>query len=186
MKGGEIRIGKVSRVDYKTGMVSVVFTDLDDDVTELLPYITFNNEYHPPDVESYVAVMHLSNGPEVAFVLGRFWDGSVDPEKTGKDVYRKELSNTPGKAWIQWDPDKKEITINAENITVKAKKDLTVDSDKNVTVKSDATITVNAESSITIQSSGPVTVKAAGACTLSDSGGTTTVGAIIAHMKTHG
>ena len=40
-----IRIGKVSSVDYGSGMIKVTYPDLDNSVTDDLPYLTFNDEY---------------------------------------------------------------------------------------------------------------------------------------------
>ena len=43
-----IRIGKVSSVDYGSGMIKVTYPDLDNSVTDDLPYLTFNDEYKMP------------------------------------------------------------------------------------------------------------------------------------------
>ena len=40
-----IRIGRVSKVDYEHGMISVTYPDLDDAVTVLLSTLSFNDEY---------------------------------------------------------------------------------------------------------------------------------------------
>ena len=45
-----IRIGKVSSVDYGSGMIKVTYPDLDNSVTDDLPYLTFNDEYKMPKV----------------------------------------------------------------------------------------------------------------------------------------
>ena len=47
----DIRIGKVSKIDYKSGMVKVVYEDRDDAVTDLMPVLTFNAEYKMPQLE---------------------------------------------------------------------------------------------------------------------------------------
>ena len=42
---GAFRIGQVSKIDYKTGMMSVVYKDMnggDDVTTDLIPYIALN------------------------------------------------------------------------------------------------------------------------------------------------
>jgi len=112
----EIRIGKVSRIDYETGKIAVTYGDRDDSVTDLLPYLTFGGEYHMPKVEQYVAVMHLSTGAEMGVVLGGYWDVDNRPPVSGKDIFRKELSNEIGKAFMQHDPETGELTIKADNI----------------------------------------------------------------------
>ena len=43
-----IRIGKVSSVDYGSGMIKVTYPDLDNSVTDDLPYLTFIDEYKMP------------------------------------------------------------------------------------------------------------------------------------------
>lgn len=74
MSDGGNRIGTVSNVDPETGMVSVLFEDRDGEVTELLPYATFNEEYKLPRPGAKVVVMHLSNGGEMGIILGTYWN----------------------------------------------------------------------------------------------------------------
>ena len=74
MSDGGNRIGTVSSVDAKTGMVSVIFNDRDNEVTELLPYATFNEEYKLPQIGAKVVVLHLSNGGEMGIILGTYWN----------------------------------------------------------------------------------------------------------------
>ena len=114
--GGDIRIGKVSRIEYETGMIAVTYGDRDDSVTDLLPYLTLGGEYHLPKVEQYVAVVHLSTGAEMGIILGGYWDADNRPPVSGKDVFRKELSNEVGKAYLQHDPETGELTIKADKI----------------------------------------------------------------------
>lgn len=116
----EIRIGKVSKVDYKNGLVSVTYGDLDEAVTDKLPYAAFNSEYRMPQVEEYVLVVHLSNGVEAGVVLGSFWSEANRPEVTGKNVYRKDFSNKKGEAFLQYDPEGGELIIKADHITLQA------------------------------------------------------------------
>lgn len=112
----DFRIGKVSRIDYETGRIAVTYPDRDGSVTDLLPYLSFGGEYHMPKIEQYVAVARLSTGAEMGIVLGAFWSGDQIPAAAGKDMYRKELSNTPGKAYMQHDPDTGVLTIKAGKI----------------------------------------------------------------------
>lgn len=117
---GTFRIGQVSKVDYKTGMISVVYKDMngeDDVTTDLIPYIALNNEYHMPSVEDYVAVLHLSNGFETGLVLGRFWNGKNKPPINGKDKYRKDFSNKTGKSYFERDPEKQRHKFKTDSKT---------------------------------------------------------------------
>ena len=40
-----IRIGRVSSIDYGSGMISVTYPDLDDSVTDDLPVFSMGDEY---------------------------------------------------------------------------------------------------------------------------------------------
>lgn len=83
---GDIRIGKVSSIDYDNGMVQVLYTDRDGAVTKALPVLTFNDEYKMPSVGSYVLVVHLSNGTEAGYILGTYWN-----EATPRPALEKEF-----------------------------------------------------------------------------------------------
>ena len=55
-----IRLGKISAVDYAAGTVRVVYHEKDDAVTAPIPLIS--SEYFMPEVDDMVMVLHLSNG----------------------------------------------------------------------------------------------------------------------------
>lgn len=114
----EFRIGKVSRIDYATGRIAVTYPDQDESVTDLLPFLSFGGEYHMPKIEQYVAVAHLSTGEEMGVVLGTYWDEDAPPPVSGKDIFRKELSNEIGKAFLQHDPETGELTIKADKVKI--------------------------------------------------------------------
>lgn len=97
MSDGGIRIGTVSSFDPETGMISVIYEDRDGEVTELLPYATFNEEYRLPELESKVAVIHLSNGRETGIVLGTFWNEGNPAGNPG--TFHKNLG---GEAYINY------------------------------------------------------------------------------------
>ena len=69
-----IRIGKISAIDYASGLVRVVYHDKDDAVTGLIPLLS--SEYFMPQVGDQVIVL---------------------------DLYRKELSHENGKAYIRYE-----------------------------------------------------------------------------------
>ena len=96
-----IRIGKVSSVDYGSGMIKVTYPDLDNSVTDDLPYLTFNDEYKMPKVGASVLVVHLSNGSAMGIVAGTYWNSSHRPPVSGKGVYRKDLAQAIGEAFLQ-------------------------------------------------------------------------------------
>lgn len=97
----EIRVGKVSSIDYPSGMVRVTYPDMDDDVTRLIPL--FSSEYAMPPVGALVAVVHLSNGAEAGVVLGRPWSAKLTPPEGFEGLYRKDFDLTPWKCYIRYD-----------------------------------------------------------------------------------
>lgn len=118
-----IRIGRVSKVDYEHGMISVTYPDLDDAVTVLLSTLSFNDEYKMPKIEDEVMVLHLPSGQSRGIVLGHYWNETNVPAKTGEDIYRKEYGHTPGDAYLEYkDGDQlkmicvDDILISADNI----------------------------------------------------------------------
>ena len=96
----EIRLGKVSAVDYAAGMIRVAYHEKDDSVTRLVPLLS--DEYFMPEVGDQVLVLHLSNGSEAAVVLGRPWSGKNKPAEGSAGLYRKELARAPGTAMVRY------------------------------------------------------------------------------------
>ena len=97
----EIRVGKVSSIDYPSGMIRVVYHDKDDDVTRPIPL--FSSEYAMPPVGALVAVVHLSNGAEAGVVLGRPWSAKLTPPEGFEGLYRKDFDLTPGQCYFRYD-----------------------------------------------------------------------------------
>ena len=113
---GDIRIGKVSSIDYENGMIRVLYTDRDGAVTKTLPVVTFNDEYKMPQVGQYVLVVHLSNGSEAGYILGTYWNTANVPSKSGKGIYRKEMGFTPGEAYAEYDSEEKRLELHADSV----------------------------------------------------------------------
>ena len=111
MSNGGNRIGTVSSVDPETGMVSVIFEDRDGEVTALLPYATFNEEYKLPQTGAKVVVICLSNGGEMGIILGTYWNRYNSAGNPG--TFHKDLG---GGAYINYKDDV--LTIAAEHIHV--------------------------------------------------------------------
>ena len=97
-----IRVGNVSNVKYKKGLIEVTYPDLDDSVTDALPVFSLTGEYKMPKIGDEVLVVHLSNGETAGIVLGKFWGGDEKPMVYGKNVFRKELGDTQGECYIQY------------------------------------------------------------------------------------
>ena len=99
----------MSSVDVETGMVSVIYHDKDETVTQMLPYATFNDEYKLPQVGTKVVVLHLSNGQEMGIVMGTYWNKSNPSGIPG--LYHKNLGEG---AYLNY--DEKILTIAAEHL----------------------------------------------------------------------
>lgn len=97
-----IRVGNVSNVKYKKGLIEVTYPDLDDSVTDALPVFSLTGEYKMPKIGDEVLVVHLSNGETAGIVLGKFWGGDEKSMVYGKNVFRKELGDTQGECYIQY------------------------------------------------------------------------------------
>lgn len=97
-----IRTGRVSVVNYEAGTVRVVYADKQEQVTAELPLLS--HEYCMPEVDDLVLVVHQTNGEAYGVVLGRPWTkkNNVPPE-SGRGLYRKDLSRTPGRAMVRYD-----------------------------------------------------------------------------------
>lgn len=102
MRERNIRIGRVSKIDYAHGMIEVTYPDLDDSVSDAFPVFSMCNEYKMPKIGDEVVVLHLSNGESAGIVLGRYWNKDNVPAVYGPNVLRKELGDTFGEAYMQY------------------------------------------------------------------------------------
>ena len=118
MSEGTIRVGRVSKVNYDTGMVRGTYPDMDDAVSAELSFLTSGDEYKMPKVGDNVLVSHLGSGQSRGVVLGTYWNKQHNSQKTGQGVFRKELAETPGEAYFDYDPASKTLTINAERVVI--------------------------------------------------------------------
>jgi len=116
MDRAENRIGTISSFDPVTGMASIIYNDRDGDVTQMLPFATFNGEYKRPEPGTKVLVAHLSNGNEMGIILGTYWNESNPAGSPG--IYHKDL----GKG-ASFDFDGETLEIKAGHITLSAASD---------------------------------------------------------------
>ncbi len=158
-----IRVGQVSAVDYETGMIRVVFNDMDSAVSALIPYATLGNEYHMPEVGEYVLSLHMNNGQEAGLVLGTYWNQQHTPPAVGYDLFRKDFSNYTGSCYFERDPDPEVLLTR-----------LVVDTVFQVLVGLD--IQVMTSKPMSLQGSEIVFTCASGSATLSE---------IIQHIRSH-
>ena len=82
-----IRVGFVSSRLPEKGMVQVTYPDRDRMVTDYFPVLSFGNEYHIPEVNEQVLVLHLSNDVSSGVVVGAMWNDWY--KKIGNAVIRK-------------------------------------------------------------------------------------------------
>lgn len=118
MSDNSVRIGKVSAIDYETGMIEVLYTDMGKAVTKKMPYMNFNDEYSMPKVGTQVLTAHLSNGNSRGIVLGPVWNKKNKPEESGKGIYRKEFSKTRGAAFTRYDDSAGVYWLQSGGVTI--------------------------------------------------------------------
>ena len=116
----EMRIGRISAVNYPAGTVRILYKDKSEEVTKELPLLS--NEYYMPEVDDLVFVCHLPNGKEAAVVLGRFWSDKNMPPEGKKGLYRKDMSRTPGKAMVRYDEDSATEDVVMPNMNIRTGK----------------------------------------------------------------
>ncbi len=116
MANSEIRIGKVSSVDYEKGMARITYRDKDESVTVAFAALNYNDEYRMPQIGQQVAVAHLSNGSSRGIILGEVWNQKNLPRETGKRLYRKDLSRGKDVAYIRYDDGSGEYLVKAANL----------------------------------------------------------------------
>lgn len=110
----EIRVGKVSKINYEKGMIRVTYPDLDDSVTAELPVFSFTDEYKMPKIGQEVFVLHLSNGQAAGILMGKYWNkDNVPPDYgQGKNTFNKEIDEEFGKVRINY--KNKKLTLYDE------------------------------------------------------------------------
>ncbi|OUQ35632.1 hypothetical protein [Faecalibacterium sp. An122] len=148
----EIRVGKVSSIDYPSGMIRVTYPDMDDDVTRLIPL--FSSEYAMPPVGALVAVVHLSNGAEAGVVLGRPWSAKLTPPEGFEGLYRKDFDLTPGQCYFRYDAAGPESLFHNEgDSAVEIKGDCTerIEGSQDTRIKGDRTAAIDGSADTTVK-----------------------------------
>ncbi len=118
MSDSEIRKGRVSSVDYESGMARVTYMDKDESVTIDLPMMNFNDEYRMPEPGQDVIVAHLSNGSSRAVLLGTMWNRKNIPPESGRDIYRKDFSREKDAAYVRYSDQTGEYLVKAANVRI--------------------------------------------------------------------
>ncbi len=116
MADSEIRVGRISSVNYETGMARVTYRDKDETVTSEFPIITNNDEYRMPQIGQDVLVAHLSNGSSRGAIIGTLWNQKYSPHETGDKLYRKDLSREKDAAYVRYSDETGEYLIKTANL----------------------------------------------------------------------
>ena len=116
MANSEIRVGRVSSVNYETGMARITYWDKDETVTSEFPMLNYNNEYRMPEVGRDVMVAHLSNGTSRGVILGTLWNERYAPLETGAALYRKDFSRKKDAAYVRYNDKLGEYLIKVANL----------------------------------------------------------------------
>lgn len=103
---GEIRIGRVSGINYEKGSVNVIYENEDNTVVTDIPFLC-NKEYYMPKIGEMIVVLEISNGTEIA--IGTFFNNQNRPSSAGK-LYKKEIG------------EKSFFMCEQEEVRIKAKK----------------------------------------------------------------
>lgn len=112
----EVRVGRISSINYAAGTVKVVYLDKSDKGTAELPLFCGQGEYQMPKVDDQVLVLHLSNDSSMGIVMGRFWSAKTVPPRSGPGVYQKTF-NEAGTAFLQLLPGSA-LTLGGEEVAL--------------------------------------------------------------------
>lgn len=174
-----IRTGRVSSIDYERGTYEVTYFDRGQSVSRQINAMS-NGEYRMPEIGQMVSVVHTSNGSAAATTTGTIWNNSNKPAEGYKGLYRKEYSNTGGKAYEKYDdntgeyiqciPEKAGRNCNGD-ICDEAKKGMSITAAKQVQITSSgSSVSIQGKEGIGIGSDGSVSIESGTAMSL-DSGG---------------
>lgn len=88
-----VRIGRISSINQKNGMVRVMYADRDDASTKEFPVLRCTDEYRDFQIGERVLVLHLSNGSSRAVVLGGIWNKLGQKQKAVKSKIAEALTS---------------------------------------------------------------------------------------------
>lgn len=130
MADSEIRIGKVSSVNYETGMARVTYRDKDESTSINFSQMNFNDEYRMPEPGQQVLVAHMSNGSSRGVILGTIWNQKNIPTESGQELYRKDFSRKKDAAYVRYSDATGEYLVKAANVHVNGVNETVLDGPK--------------------------------------------------------
>ena len=151
---GNLRIGKISSIDYKSGKASVTYEDLNDSTTASFSFLAW--QYWMPKEGDQVLVAHLSNGTCSAVILGPVWHDGHRPPEGQEELYRKDYNRQYWDAYQRYDHKALEyLEVITGTYDIRPTKDftLTVNYTTVIKVKADGSIDITAPAGITITTS---------------------------------
>ena len=101
--------GKVSKVNYKAGMVDVMIEARESMIITDVPYLSLL--YEMPKVKDQVVMIYPDENIEAAIVLGTPYSDITKPKSSGKNIMCKELQDG---SHILYDQAKKLLEITAK------------------------------------------------------------------------
>ncbi|HAP03756.1 MAG TPA: hypothetical protein DCQ87_07185 [Lachnospiraceae bacterium] len=159
----EVRLGKVGKVNTKTGMITVVFSDRGDESTDEIPMLAPAGGWKKPDIGELVLVNYLSNGSSVAVALSTLWNGQLNPIQGA--LWCMLFTHSDSKNYMSFDEKTETFTVNAPNAKFDVKKHFTIsdymsfdEKTKTLTINTD-NVKINAKN-ITCDANGGLTVSA--------------------------
>ena len=147
----DLRIGKISSIDYPNGTARVTFEDKNDSTTAKFSFLAW--QYWMPKVGDQVLTAHLSNGSCSAFILGPVWHDGHRPPEGQEELYRKDYNRKYWDAYQRYDhkaQEYSEVITGTYDIVPTKDYTLTVNGTTVVTVRADGSIAITAPAGITI------------------------------------
>lgn len=108
-----LRTGNISSVNYEKGTAKITYEDRDGATTNEFPFLAW--AYWMPKIGETVLVGHLASG-STAVILGPIWTDEHKPAAFGADLYRQEMSTTPGEAYAAYSSKSKTMDLKASTI----------------------------------------------------------------------
>lgn len=110
-----VRIGKISAIDYKKGMASVVYTDRGNETSPSFPF--FSLCYEMPKIGDTVVVLLMPNSTTKGFILGTPYNASNVPGETGQGVFYKRF---PDGASVKYDGKSGRMSVSAKSVILQS------------------------------------------------------------------
>lgn len=145
-----LRIGKISSIDYLKGTARITYEDKNDSTTAMFSFLAW--QYWMPKEGDQALVGHLSNGSCSAVILGPVWHDGHRPPEGFKGLYRKDYNRKYGLAFERYDAQGKAYSEEVTGtMTIKPTDTWTLQvGGCTITVSKDGSISITAPAGITV------------------------------------